>query len=392
MTTNDANGSGEATASGSLKGTPAVVEVVIDVLEWQVDSVPVRDHRGEISGDKHGALLRLRSGDGAEGHCFIGGQVMTAHAIIGQLERVFRPLLIGVKAVDRNALWSNLAQMTGHGTSLKPAWSVVDVALWDLMGKTLGVSVGDLLGRTRDSLAIYGTEPPVHDSAQSLSAEILRLSEQGVSAYKIHPGEISSAAAIALVEDTRDLVGDEIALMYDSTRNTPEEAIQVGRALDAARFTWFEDPLGFGRFAQTADLARRIDTPIAVSDSVSFGLPELAHSFSLAPSLIGRGTSRWLGITGLMKAGSVAESHGRHFEIGLGGNPSFNAANIHVALSSNECRYYEHWLPVSQGDFGVDQSFEISNGRAIPSELPGLGVEIAEDWVRSHTVSTTTWR
>ena len=102
-----------------------------------------------------------------------------------------------------------------------------------------------------------------------------------------------------------------------------------------------------------------------------------------------RGTTRKLGITGLKKLCSMAESFGINCEIGLAGNSLMNMANLHVIMSVNNCTFFEYWKPENIHQWGVINEIKIgSNGKISINDLPGLGVELNQDWIEYHKIET----
>ena len=108
-----------------------------------------------------------------------------------------------------------------------------------------------------------------------------------------------------------------------------------------------------------------------MSDAATFLIKDAANF--LSKNLIGmiRGTTRKLGITGLMKQSAMADAFGINCEIGLAGNSLMNAANLHVIASVNNNTYYEFWRPEHIHQWGVENEITINiNGKLdVPSGL-----------------------
>ena len=361
--------------------------VAVEVFEWQSEPYNALDERGRVGPEMRNGLLRLQCDHGLEGQCFVGGNGQAPEIWINQIDLVFGHAVQGTAIQDRGALWSRLSKLTGHSPSMLPGWAATDIALWDLTGKHLRVPVVDLLGRARQTVPAYATHPPVHPGIDELIRDVVALKSEGFGAYKLHPGSTPVADVIEGVGELRAAVGNGFDLILDpGNRYTFEQALQVGRALDNSSFLWLEDPLPIRAEAQAFDLAARIDTPVAYSDAASFDLSRMARFVGTGHFSVLRGSSRWLGITGLKKACSLMEAHGGFCEVGLGGNPSMNAANLHVMQSVSNARLYEHWLPSARHEFGTSNSLCPTNGFISVPHGPGLGIELDEAWLSDHRV------
>lgn len=76
-------------------------------------------------------------------------------------------------------------------------------------------------------------------------------------------------------------------------------------------------------------------------------------------------------------------------EVGLAGNSALNAANLHVIMSSINCTYFEYWLPKEVHQWGVKEQLKINkNGNLDAPTGPGLGIDLDEEWITAHKVTT----
>lgn len=375
-------------ASGASRST-TIVAADVDLIEWHTEPLELPGRGLSLPSGQRNALLRLRTADGIEGQCFIGGNGQDPIVAVDQIRRVLRPMLIGWDSADPPGLRRRLPAITGHGPSLLPGWAPVDVALWDIAGKRAGVPVVDLLGRVRNEVKAYATHPPLHATADDLLADVVRLIDDGFPAYKIHPGHMADEPLVRLIGQVRDRVGDAPDLMLDPGNwYDLDMALRVGRALDDSRFAWFEDPLPVDEIVDAVTLSTRIATPVALSDAVGFTIGKMTYLAGLGTFPVLRSSSRWQGVTGLREAATVMARFGGNCEIGLGGNVSMNAANVHVMLSIDNCDYYEHWMPLGRHEFGVTQPVSVTAGTVTVSDGIGLCVVLDEDWIAGHRTAT----
>ena len=367
-----------------------ITEITIDVIERTAPAVHVQDDRKDLGGTTTQGVLRVKTEDGFEGNAFVGEQAGDSTQRMNSIIEKLKPVMMGRDSSDREWLWNQLPEISGHGGALEPVWAPLDVALWDIEGKAANKPIHKLLGTARTEVPLYATYPPRHGTPDGFVEEALQLQSEGFRAYKIHPGPLSAVDAVTTVEKVRKAVGDDMTLMLDRNHGyTFREALPVGHALDANGFYWFEDPVPVNDIESIRELTRRLDTPLNMSDTTGFLLHEAANFLQMGAVRLIRGTARKIGITGLKKQMSLVEGFGKVCEIGLAGNSALNAANLHVMMSSLNCTYFEYWLPKEVHEWGVARQLEINDkGNLDAPTGPGLGIELDEDWIASHKVTT----
>jgi len=367
-----------------------ITEVQIDVIERDTGSLIVKDERSNIGGKTQQGILRLKTSEGFEGNSFIGDQAASSLDRIQIINEKIKPIIIGMDTDNREWLWSQVENIAGHGLPVHASWAPVDVALWDLAGKILNKPIYRLLGGKNTEIPLYATYPPRHNNSLGFIEEAKELLSEGYSAYKIHPGNLNVKETIKTIEGVRKVVGEKMTLMLDRNHGySLNEALRVGRSLDEASFFWFEDPVETSNIRAIKRLNETLITPINMSDAATFLIKEAANF--LGQNILGmvRGTTRKLGITGLIKLCSMAESFGINCEIGLAGNSLMNKANLHVIASVNNNTFFEYWRPEHIHQWGVQNEIEINNqGKISINEEPGLGMKLDEDWINFHKINT----
>ena len=367
-----------------------ITNITIDVIERTAPSVLVQDERANLGGTTRQGVLRVYTSDGLEGHAFIGDQGADSSQRMLTIINTLKPIMVDRDWSDREWLWNQLPEMSGHGSPIEPSWAPLDVALWDIAGKAAGQPIHKLLGTARTEIPVYATYPPRHSNPEGFVEEALQLKSNGFNAYKIHPGPLSAHDAATTVEKVREAVGNEMQLMLDRNHGyTFREALYVGHALDANRYFWFEDPIPVNDIQSICELTTRLETPLNMSDSTGFLFHEAANFIQMNAVRLIRGTVRKIGITGLKKQMALVEGFNKFCEIGLAGNSALNAANLHVMMSSINCTYFEYWLPKEVHQWGIANQLEIDqNGNLKAPTAHGLGIDLDEDWISSHKVAT----
>ncbi len=199
-------------------------------------------------------------------------------AVIGAIEH-FKPMLIGQDPARIEHLWQLLSRggFFPHGKILGSAIAALDIALWDIKGKALGVPVYDLLGgRVRDKVVCYCHLRAGHSdrtaeivaNAQERVAEGWKFVRWGLpnDGEMLDPGR-AIRLSVAQFQALREALGDEVELCFDiHTRLTPPEAITLCREVAPFRPYFMEDPLR-SESPQAYHLVReKVDVPLAVGE------------------------------------------------------------------------------------------------------------------------------
>lgn len=292
------------------------------------------------------------------------------------------PLLVGEDPFHLERLWHKmLAAMMGHGmTGIvgSGAMTGIEMALWDLKGKALGVPVWNLLGgKMRDRVRIYA-----HAHSAARARELV---DRGYDGLKT--GGIGNCAES--VEAIRREVGPAIDLMVDVHGPpwlTTRDAIALGRRLEEYGLLFYEDPVAPENIEAIARVAQAVDIPIAAGERHSFfyGVRELIEREII--DVVQPDTGRAGGLLQMKKIAALAEAHyvtvAPH-DGSLG--PVAEMAAVHLLATLPNFLILEHL------EDDVPQRYEVMTGQprieashiAVPDE-PGLGVDIVEEAIAKY--------
>lgn len=367
-----------------------IVAASLDVMEFEVPTLQINDARQSMGGRITGGLLRLTTEDGIEGNAHLGDRGGGGARTISEFWDRFGAMLIGLDTAQLDAYWETLARGGQDAGREHSSWAHVDVALWDAIGKAAGKPVHEMLGTQRNTCKVYATYPPRNSTISGYVDEASELVAAGFTAYKIHPGAMPASEVIKMVSEVRRAVGDGMDLMLDPNHGYDlETALEIGKGLDANAFTWFEDPVPWSQQSDIAELRAKLETPLAMSDSGDFLIPEAAESLERGWPEIVRGTTRKIGITVLKSQCDLAAEFGRQCEVGTAGNSLMNAANLNVIMAATNCWFYEYWMPLEAQWFGMSPEITVnSDGELDAPTEPGLGFHVDEEFVSRHRVST----
>jgi L-alanine-DL-glutamate epimerase-like enolase superfamily enzyme len=232
-------------------------------------------------------LVRTDEGLTGIGEASLAGR---GRGVIGVLEH-FADLLVGRDPGRIEHVWGELTRGTfwSNGQVVMSAVAGIDVALWDLKGKRLGVPVYDLLGGpTREKVRVY--RHLAGDTAEALVEDALRLREEGLTALRY--GTLAAfdergltqwdpqrgiVETIAATEALRTAVGDGVDLLLDAhTMFGPAEAAYLGHALEPYRLYFYEDPIRPLNPHSLRHVREKLNLPIATGE-------QLAHKWEFQP-------------------------------------------------------------------------------------------------------------
>lgn len=275
------------------------------------------------------------------------------------------------------------------GSVLSAAMSALDIAMWDILGKSVGRPVHQLLGGAcRDKVKVFANVSgnTLEQRAESAAENV----ERGFTSLRTTPffpdcaGQNSSTViktAVEIVRAIREAVGDEVDLGLEIHRNlAPHEAILLAGELAPFRILYYEDPLAPQSIQALRYVAQHVDIPMATGERFYslYQFRELIDSQTV--SLIRPDLSLAGGYTQCKKIAALAESSFVGVFPHLMGSPvntaaflQFDASIPNYVLHENN-RVEDH--PLNEV---IDGSLVFQSGYILVPDRPGIGVEIRED-------------
>jgi L-alanine-DL-glutamate epimerase-like enolase superfamily enzyme len=303
------------------------------------------------------------------------------------LDEIIGPLVVGRRVEDREAIWQDLYTLNRRIVFFPHFLpGPVDVALWDLAAKEVGLPLFEFLGAYRTSLPAYASSQFMATIDEYLT-EARRYQQLGVNAYKAHPGgdwrhHIEIAEALRAEFPDMTLMLDPAGVDYSLT-----EAVKVGRALERLDYYWLEEPFYDQYVGKYAELCRTLDISIATTEASYGGPAGVAEFIRAGAADIVRADVAWKwGVTGTKKILSMAEAFGLNCELHTAMS-AMDVANLHVACSAKNSEYFELYAPHELWHFPVQQPLQLDDhGRVHVPADPGLGVTIDWDLVDDETL------
>lgn len=347
---------------------------ITDIKTFLVDATPPNGWGG---GGRNWLFVKVETDEGLYGI----GEASGWPRVVETAVRDLATILVGEDPTRIERLWQKMliAQM-GHGmTGVVGAGAMtgIEVALWDLRGKALGLPVVDLLGgRCRDSVRVYA-----HASTPDRARELI---DRGYDALKCG----SLTAPVKTVALLREAVGDDIDLCIDVHGPpwfTVPDAIRVGQALEEFDLMFYEDPVPPENVESIAKVAAAVNIPIACGErsSTVWGFRELLERDIV--DVIQPDMGRAGGFLQMKKIAALAEAH--HIQVAPhdGSNgPVCEAASVHFLASIPNCLILEHLADDVPWRYELCTPLEPVNSHIAVPTAPGLGIEFNEEVARAH--------
>jgi len=350
---------------------------------------------------RHITLARVEADDGTVGwgEC-ISQFPESAVAVKTVVERGYAPLLMGEDPMDVERLWNRLlARIWWYGPQGIAAFGVsaVDIALWDLKGKLLGLPVCRLLGGKLHArvVAMASIHFNITDLDWTLN-EFRCFREMGYRVVKGGWGATPDAVFglnrcrdIELTRRIREVIGDEIEFVIDvlgaRVKWSVPYAIQMIRELEQYRLRWIEEPLPPHDLEAHARLRAAIATRIGTGEQEwnREGYHRLLRSGGV--DVVQMDPGRCLGITGCNQVIKMIEAENLSFSMHTWSSALNTAASVHLLASSThgDCMDFKpHWSPM-QHELVWDPWDQVQ-GYLEVRDKAGLGVEVVEEAVRKY--------
>ena len=325
------------------------------------------------------------------------GSDFTNDALVRASLALLEPLFVGENALEPERVSEKLHQhmfWLGRGGSITHTISGIDIALWDLLGKATGQSVGRLLGgRYRERVQPYASL--LMQEPSKMRDSLLSVKAQGFRAFKIGWGPFgreSNSMDEAIVQAARDAIGPDSYLMVDAGgsdaywTNGYKWALRAARMLADYDVYWFEEPLQPDAIEDFVLL--REHSPIAIA-----GGEVLTRRQSFQPWLQARAfdivqpdVTKVGGISEERRIAWMAQDYGVRF-IPHGWNTAVGlAADLQLASAFSGTHFVEYLTgspfidEITIGGWTLDSEGMLS----IPNQ-PGLGLELDPDVIAKYS-------
>lgn len=346
-----------------------------------------------LSDIRSSLLVKISTDSGLVGW----GETADVGGTRGIIEKHLKPILLGKNPLEHRKLWD---ACWGPNFADGRAVGGVDIALHDLRGKALGLSIADLYGgRVRDRIMGYaaamnyvsGQDPEKHHPPEAAA-----LAKRGFLAMKIRTGRFGFKKDLAVMRKVREAVGPDVRLLTDGNGAfTLPQAVKFGKELEKLDFYCFEEPLPqAANYAGYDELTRKLDIAIAGGEVLDWRGTARDHITKRSFDIIQPDVSLCGGVAEVLFICEMA----RLFSIQA--LPHCWAGAITIAATLQVLSLLSaHYLGSTVGDEPmmefdvyenpfrdeiVTKKFELDKGYFAVPRGPGLGIEIDEKVVRKY--------
>jgi len=369
-------------------------------------------------GGRYFVFLKLVTDDGIEGVGEVYCATFGPHVMAKMVEDVFERHVEGIDPFRIETLWR---QVYGRGYTLRPDVSLMGVlsglemALWDICGKSVGKPVYELLGgRVHEKLrsytylypkagTVYDDGPNVYNDADLAAEAAAECVAQGFTAIKFDPAGPYSAfvprqpsleamgRSELFCKRIREAVGSKADLLFGTHGQfTPSGAIRLARRLEPYDPLWFEEPTPPERPEEMAKVARQTRIPVATGERLTTKYEFARVLETGAASILQMALGRVGGLLEAKKIAGMAEAFYAQIAPHLYCGPVEGAANLHLSACSPNFLILES-IQRWEGFHAeiLKTPIRWDSGYVIPPAEPGLGIELNEDVARAHPYSGT---
>lgn len=341
-------------------------------------------------------FVRIETDEG-----LVGWGEASLHGALDSVEaaiREFAPHLIGQDPAGPERHWHRLynAWRWRAGAVFNTALAGIDLALWDLEGKRLGVPVHRLLGGAhRDKLRVYASHwlnaKMTPDEAHAGAKEAVR---RGFTGFKFSPlthealkadesGAIRRATEVMAA--AREGAGPDVDIFIECSESlSPRTAVMLDRAFAPYRPGWFEEPVPFENAAVMVRLQREISTPIATGERLlsRYEYRELIENGGV--KIIQPDLMHAAGITEVRRIASFADTYYIPVAPHNPGGPICTVASMHLAAAIPNFYILEQMEPQREfRDRSALPAVKFEKGHFILPQGPGWGIEPDLDIMKS---------
>ncbi|MEM7440477.1 MAG: mandelate racemase/muconate lactonizing enzyme family protein [Pseudomonadota bacterium] len=286
------------------------------------------------------------------------------------------------------------------------AFSGLEIACWDILGKAHGRPVWALIGgkmndRVRSYSYLYPEEGAdlmtFWSDADAHGQQAARMVEQGFTAVKFDPagpytmrgGHMPAMPdieqSVRFCKAIREAVGDRADLLFGTHGQfTTGGAIRLGQAIEPYSPMWYEEPIPPDNIDEFARVAAAVRIPVATGERMTTK-SEFAAALRAGVSILQPALGRSGGILETKKIAAIAEVHNAQMAPHLYAGPVEWAANIQLAVNIPNLLIVET-IQTGGGFAGdlIKHSIKWEDGYIIAPEAPGLGIEFDEDLARAN--------
>ncbi len=355
-------------------------------------------------------FLKIETNQGVTGYGEGTDAVVGGYYLAKELGRQ----IIGKNPLDVYRLFEDLRKYNGANTfsgaqagTFVGILSAIDIALWDITGKVLGVPVYRLLGgKFRDSVHVY-THPLVNDGPpEAIGASCLESRNKGYDAikftvdYSIYRNtgikkDVYNPTAnnkeidhiVNIVASVREAVGPDMALMVEMhTRYDVPTSIRLVNLLEQFNPTWIEEPVPAENMDALREITQSTNIPICVGENLFLGYQFQALLEKRAADIIMPDIQKCGGIGEGQRIANIANLHYIPFAPHMVSSPFGMMASAHLCAAVPNFYMMETYQPaLTTGWAGIMKDTPVvENSFLKVTDKPGIGLDLIEEGIRKY--------
>ncbi|MCC6778500.1 MAG: mandelate racemase [Hyphomicrobiales bacterium] len=315
-------------------------------------------------------LIDLETEEGVTGRAYLWSYFPAAMTAIASILDESARVLKGRRLAPVD-FWSALAErfaLIGVQGIVRMAVAGIDIAAWDALAQSLGVSLAALVGSAPRPIPAYNScGLGLMRSPEAVAAEAEKLLAGGFRAIKLRLGYATLAEDLAALRAVKRRVGDGVAVMVDYNQALGLAAARErGRALDGEGVCWLEEPIRHDDYAGCAALARELSTPLQIGENFSESGAMAQALAAGAADYVMPDLERIGGVTGWLRAAALAATHRIEMSSHL-----YPEVSAHLLAATPTCHYLEY---VDWADKLLVEPLRIVDGCAVCPDRPGNGL------------------
>jgi L-alanine-DL-glutamate epimerase-like enolase superfamily enzyme len=334
-------------------------------------------------------VIRVHTACGVVGEAYAGDEDAGLEQIDAIIHDEIAPKLIGQDAFATERCWTLARPATWDILRDRRlglvATATVDVALWDAVGKALGIPLWKLWGGYRDSVPVI-TIGGYYASDADITSEVKGLVESQFAGMKFKVGGLSPEEDAVRVREARAAAGEDFALAVDANQGwTPMEAIRFARAVADCNLLWFEEPCQWQndrRAMRDVRLAGGIPVCAGQTEFSAAGCRDLMETGSIDycnfDSSWSGGPTEWRRVAAMATVYDVNMAHHEEPQVAA-----------HLLASMPHGTYLEYFHPQRDPIWHniIANRPKLVDGRIDLPTAPGLGWELDEDYIDRYRIS-----
>jgi L-rhamnonate dehydratase len=359
-----------------------------------VEAIVLRSRSGVVEdiadGSQDALIIKVTTDEGIVGYGEVDSSPSVVRAVVDaptshNICRGLRSLLLGADPMSPDVLWQKMFEGSlyyGRRGVAVHALSGIEIALWDICGKALGVPAHRLLGGPwRDRIKAYASTLMPETPAEAAETVAQQL-EAGFRAVKLGYGPLGRDLErdVELVAAAREAAGPSTDLMIDVGLGwqRTRQAIDGARAMSTFRPYWIEEPFPPDDLASYALLCEAVDVPIAAGEQESH-VNDFARLLDTGVAVLQPDVTRAGGMRKCLQVAEMARSRGRQCVLHAWSTGIIKAASLQVLAAMPGAEYFEYCVQATELNKDlVSHSFPLHDGYVLIPDGPGLGVEIDE--------------